>query len=230
MASHDSLGDRMKFYEKNNTPATFPNLSPFIVRIDGKAFHTFTKQCEKPFDQQLHRIMSVTMFDVAEKCGAKFGYTQSDEISLVFWNDDYRSQYYFDGKRDKINSVLASYATLYFNRVSEYIFTSGEAVFDCRSFWVPNRSEVMNYIIWREQDAVRNSIQMLAQSLYSHKQLQGKNQTDLHEMCFSKGINWNDLDQWKKNGTFYMDKKLTNLGRITADEDLEILKEYINVE
>lgn len=96
--------------------------------------------------------------------------------------------------------------------------------------WVPNKQEALNYLIWREQDAARNSIQMLAQSLFSHKELQGKNHSELHEMCFSKGINWNDLDQWKKNGTFYLDRELRNFTRLTQEGSLNQFKQFFEVE
>lgn len=225
----DSLGDRMKFYEKNNRPDIFPNGVPVIVRIDGKAFHSLTKQCVRPFDPRLHWCMRQTMWQVSASSGAKLAYTQSDEISLAYWVDDYHTQYYFGGKRDKFNSVLASIATEKFNSIFRKFNLNGIGIFDCRAFWVPNLDEVVNYFIWREQDAARNSVQMLARSIFSHKQCHKKNSKQLQEMCDEQGQPWHTLDQWKKNGTFFQKDHFFTLGRLTKEEDLEKFRGYLNV-
>jgi tRNA(His) 5'-end guanylyltransferase len=135
--------------------------------------------------------------------GAKLAYVQSDEISILMTDfDDVRTSAWFDGNIQKIVSVSASIATSAFNSTHTSICSGvkHQANFDSRVFTIPERHEVMNYFIWRQKDAVRNSIQMVAQSLYSHKELQNKSTNDLQEMIFQKGINWNDYDDGLKRG------------------------------
>jgi len=202
MPNFQSLGERMKFYEEHMSPRILTNLCPVVVRIDGKAFHSYTKGFDKPFDSNMIYAMTTMTQMLCKETSALCGYTQSDEISLVLWKDDYSSLLYFDGKRDKLNSILASYTSVYFDNIMQEI-TARTPLFDCRCFNVPTPDEAVNYLIWREQDATRNSIQMLGQSKFSHKQLQNKSCEQIQEMLFQEhGINWNDLDQNLKNGTF----------------------------
>ena len=203
----DSLGNRMKDYE-----ACFdyrlPQRCPMILRVDGKTFHTMTKkwECEKPFDSNLYMAMRATMFSLCEFIsGATMGYMQSDEISIVVRDDTtVNTQPFLDKRIQKLCSVIASKASVSFNDAMRYSPKfDGEqydsALFDCRVFIVPEY-EIQNYMVWRQQDATRNSVQMLAQSLYSHKELQGKKNAELQEMCFKKGKNWNDCETWQKRG------------------------------
>ncbi len=229
-----TLGDRMKHYEKCMSPATLCARLPIIVRLDGRSFHSITKKFNKPFDEDFIKCMQKTTQHLVNETNAKVAYIQSDEISLILRYEDYRSQAYFDGKRDKINSVLSSLATL---KLYQYMLdlvafdnkiSPKDALFDCRCFNVPSVDEAFNYIVWREQDAVRNSIQALGQSKFSHKQLDRKSCTDIQDMLvLEHGINWNDLDQQKKNGSFYMEDDWQMLGRVTSDDVKEYLYERL---
>lgn len=207
----DSLGDRMKFYENTNIHRAIPYL-PLVVRLDGCHFHTFTRKCDKPFDADLIYLMDATTAFLMDETNAVFGYTQSDEISLCLHSDSINSQIYFDGKLQKIMSVLAAKASTYFNTLLEdlnlYIKFGSVAHFDCRCFNVPTKIEAVNHFVWREEDAVRNSIQALAQSLYSHRELHGKSCNELQEMTFQKGYNWNDLSPRMRRGVYFQKKTI----------------------
>ncbi len=212
----DALGDRMKEFYEDRTRIKLPRRTYTIIRIDGKAFHTYTKGLERPFDDGLIEDMNLTTAYLCKNIqGAKFGYVQSDEISLVLTDfDDLGTHAWFDNNLQKMVSVAASMATAEFNRLrlarilyedptkvwSEIISSYKLAMFDARAFQIPFIDEVENYFIWRQQDAVRNSISSVAQSLYSHKELNGKKTDEMQEMIFQKGINWNDYAPRKKRG------------------------------
>lgn len=233
MNKNDNLGDRMKTYE-NVTRTHLTRRTPVIIRIDGKAFHTFTRGFVKPFDDILVETMQDTMKYLCENIeGCVLGYTQSDEITLVLC--DYKkltSQAWFDNNIQKMCSISASIATLEFNRkfcenkdrwfMNTYncVYSNEEmfekwfkimktyneagfhgALFDSRAFNIP-KEEVNNCLLWRQQDATRNSIQSVAQANFSYKQLQNKNCSELQEMLFQeKGINWNNIPTHLKRGS-----------------------------
>lgn len=227
MSGRDSLGDRMKTYENVNRNY-LTRRTPVIIRIDGKAFHSFTKGMKKPFDEIMQNTMKQTMKYLCENIqGCKLGYTQSDEISLLL--TDYETidtQAWFDYNIQKMASVSASMATMAFNRFFrenvEYIMSLmyeswnpksedieylekmenkfDKAMFDSRVFNLPN-SEVANYFIWRQQDSTRNSVQSVGRAYFTHKELDCKNCNDIQDMLFIfKGINWNDLPTYNKRG------------------------------
>lgn len=226
----DSLGDRMKDYE-DCFRTKITKRSFVMIRIDGKAFHTYTRGLNRPFDEDLISDMNETAKYIVENIqGAKMGFVQSDEISIMFNNrDEIDSELWFDGNIQKIVSVAASMATSKFNRLrakrslsnalKNYVYGAGQddpqlinfdftvslqdmkfAEFDCRLFILPDVDEVINYFIWRQQDCVRNSISSVAQSMYSHKQLMGKSTDKMQEMIFQKGTNWNDYADGLKRG------------------------------
>lgn len=210
-----SLGSRMKEYE--SVPKKFlMRKTPVIIRLDGKAFHTFTKGFDKPFDKNIESAMTETMLYLCESIqGCVLGYTQSDEITLVL--ADWQSidtDAWFSYNVQKMVSVSASMATFIFSLVMRVNADFSEkdkaelihrkinngAFFDARCFNLPMH-EVPNVLIWRQQDATRNSIQGLAQSLFSHKELQGLKCNQLQDKIFTeKGINWNDLTTYQKRG------------------------------
>jgi tRNA(His) 5'-end guanylyltransferase len=200
----DSLGDRMKRQYEDRTRYMLPRRTFTILRCDGKAFHTFTRHCEKPYDARFAEAMDAAMLELCREAqGAKFGYVQSDEISVVL--TDFAlptTDAWFDGNVQKIVSVAASIVTAAFN--GQYFPVESPtypARFDCRVFTIPDPVEVSNYFIWRQQDAVRNSIQGLAQAHFSPKQLHGVNTSGMQEMLFQeKGINWNDSPVEQKRG------------------------------
>lgn len=223
----DSLGDRMKQYE-GIPRINLMRRNPVIIRIDGKAFHTFTRGFRRPFDDILIESMQETMKYLCENIqGCKIGYCQSDEISLLLTDyENINTAAWFDYQVQKMCSIAASMATLAFNQVfwdkirdldhDYYEYPTKEfnelieiyyqalekgALFDARCFSIP-KEEVCNYFIWRQQDAVRNSIQMVAQANFSHKQLQNKSCDELQEMLWQeKNINWNDFETVKKRGS-----------------------------
>lgn len=199
--------------------------TPVIIRVDGRAFHTFTKGFQKPFDEVLMSAMQDTMKYLCENIqGCVLGYTQSDEITLVL--TDYKrleSDAWFDYKVQKMCSIVASMATLEFNRKMKRCAVkyansgSGDeitkqfgiyakainkgAMFDARVFNIP-KEEVTNNIYWRQLDASRNSIQMLGQAYFSHKELQHKTCNQIQDMLMTqKEINWNDLPSHQKRGS-----------------------------
>ena len=236
MPVHDDLGTRMKeFYEQ--VPKTrLVRRMPVTIRIDGKAFHTFTKGFRKPFDDILIKTMQETTKYLCENIqGCVLGYTQSDEITLILV--DYQkltSSAWFDYEVQKLCSISASMATMAFNKFFErnaenYIqncatdyetdglYGKGTpeyqlceiyqkaaekgAMFDARCFNIP-KEEVTNLVYWRQLDATRNSIQMVGQTNFSHKELQNKSCNDIQDMLHEqKGINWNDYPTVCKRGT-----------------------------
>lgn len=193
----DSLGDRMKHQYENRFRNFLPRRTFTIIRVDGKSFHTYTKGLNRPFDKRFMDDMWQTMKYLCENIqGAKFGYTQSDEISILATDfDKETTDSWFDGNIQKIVSVSASMAAAWFTLRRDRI-----ALFDSRVFIIPDPTEVQNYFIWRQKDATRNSIQSVAQSIYSHKELHGKSQDELQELIFKKGINWNDYTVPEKRG------------------------------
>ncbi len=254
MSDKTTLGDRMKAYEKAADGILVPRM-PIILRIDGKAFHTYTKGLRRPWDERLNDVMDITAQALCEQIqGAQIAYVQSDEISiLVHGYKTLTSQAYFDGRLQKICSVPAAIAAATFTAWSWKIFDQPDvlnkaslirpAVFDCRAYNVPE-ADVCNYFLWRQQDASRNSIQMLARSMYSHKECHNKNTKLLQEMCFQKGQNWNDLPTRHKRGRCVVrvtytapaaiavgDIVTVNRSRWDVDNEIPIFsqdREYIN--
>lgn len=203
---NNSLGARIKSYEDISNIRLIPRM-PVILRVDGKSFHTFTKKFDRPFDEQFMISMAQTMKYLCENIqGVKFGYTQSDEISILLTDyEKYTTERWFDYRIQKMTSVAASIATAKFNELIQPYRNSKKlnqsfALFDARVFSL-SKEEVCNYFIWRQQDATKNSIQMLARSLFSHKELQNLNGNDLqNKMLVEKNINWNDLPIYCKRG------------------------------
>lgn len=240
----DALGDRMKSFYEDRTRILLPRRTYTIIRVDGKAFHTYTRGLKRPFDQGLVEDMNETAAFLCKNIqGAKLAYVQSDEISILLTDfDSISTDMWFDGNIQKMASISASLATARFNelRMIRYFSvnwdniavendkTIGEhfepgtdlqqvsddiasfinylpinrklAMFDARVFQIPQSVEVENYFIWRQQDATRNSISSVAQSLYSPKELHGKKTDEMQEMIFQKGINWNDYSFREKRG------------------------------
>lgn len=218
--SKDSLGDRMKSYE-DAFRAHLPIRMPVIMRIDGNAFHTYTKGCKRPVDENLVEVMNITAAALCKNIqGCKLAYVQSDEISLLIVNyENLETQTWFDNNLQKMVSISAGMASSVFTANSWKIWGFTEkvishapsqkladslpiikpAVFDSRALLLP-KEEVVNYFLWRQQDNTRNSVQMLARSLYSHKECTDKNNSELQEMCFKKSVNWNDCPTSQKRG------------------------------
>lgn len=229
MPVHDDLGVRMKTFYEQIPKTKLMRRCPVAIRIDGKAFHTFTIGFHKPFDEVLIKSMQETMKYLCENIqGCVLGYTQSDEITLILV--DYKkltSSAWFNYEVQKLCSIAASMATMAFNKafvkeVKKYSFelsmgihTDEErklldiydkaidkgAMFDARCFNIP-KEEVTNLCYWRQDDASRNSIQMVGQANFSHKELHKKSRNDIQDMLMTqKGINWNDFPTYQKRGS-----------------------------
>ena len=214
------LGDRMKRAEQS-TRTNLIYRCPAILRIDGRAFHTFTRGFNKPWDWRFHWCMFETAKTLcSEISSAKFAYGQSDEISILLTDyDTLQTEQWFGGSVQKIVSVAASIATLAFNkavndmlkgletRFGSYVTDDGlmwskrfQATFDARVFSIP-KEDVANYFVWRQQDAVRNSIQMLGRSVFYHSSLWNKNCDEIQEKLWQQHkINWNDCPTIQKRG------------------------------
>jgi tRNA(His) 5'-end guanylyltransferase len=186
---------------------------PVVVRVDGKSFHSFTKGLDKPYDVVIGDAMDSAMMSLCKEIsGTKFGYVQSDEISIVFTNDDtLMTEPWFDNQVQKIASITASVATRKFNEVLRihpentedklYYTKIDRASFDSRVFVLPDLDEVVNYFVWRQADATRNAIQGLAQAHFSHNQLMGLKLAAVQDKLFvEKGINFNDEPTGFKRG------------------------------
>jgi tRNA(His) 5'-end guanylyltransferase len=196
------LSNRVKLYESVYSKRFIPKI-PIIIRVDGRAFHTWTKGLERPFDDKLIRVMAETAMKVAADCDAAAFYAQSDEITFLLLDDAaLETQQWFGGNHNKIVSVSASLTTAHFN---SFYPERKLAFFDSRAFQAP-KDDVPNIFLWRVRDWLRNSLNMFALSHFSHRQLQGKNCADRHEMLFQKGVNWADLPHFYKNGTFWSKK------------------------
>ena len=254
----DSLGDRMKEFYENRAKTKLTRRMPVIIRLDGRAFHTFTKGFAKPFDKRMTETMQEVTMELCKSIqGCVFGYTQSDEITLILvdYNDIGVSAWY-DYEVQKMCSVAASMATLYFNRIfhdkiCQFINEHGRvvndpktygeelsnsvkeligsyknaielgAMFDARCFNVPI-NDVCNCVLWRQQDATRNSINSLGQAWFKHKELQGKNTSQVQDMLMEKyGINWNNLPTVEKRGTAVV---RDDCDTWIIDEEMPILK------
>lgn len=205
------LAVRMKMYEQN-TPSRIPSLMPLVVRLDGRNFSTFTKDMERPFDAQFHIAMCALTAFLVEETNANIGYTQSDEISLVFFNTNYKSDHIFGGRKQKIESLLAGMASAFFMMQVQQSWPTklvDYPHFDARAIALPNEVEAYNCIVWREQDATKNSVQLLGQAHYNRTRLMKmSNKAIQHALFTEHGINWNDLAPWQKRGTYFQQRKV----------------------
>ena len=208
----DDLGNRMKTFYEEIPKTRLMRRCPVICRIDGKSFHTFTRGFKRPFDDILIKTIQETAKYLCENIqGCQLAYTQSDEISLLL----------IDYQRFETSAWSASMATMVFNKIFRdmvgklhikgaleeeyscilYKAAQNGAMFDSRVFNIP-REEVTNYFYWRQLDCSRNSIQMVGQANFSHKELQYKSCNDIQDMLMTqKDINWNDFPTYQKRGS-----------------------------
>jgi tRNA(His) 5'-end guanylyltransferase len=230
---NDELGDRMKFLEGQESDRRFMPLVPICARLDGKNFSKFTRGLERPYDKRFSDLMIATTSYLVEETNACIGYTQSDEISLIYYSEDTKSQVFFDGRIQKMCSVLASMCSVKFNTLIKKMYdelggSSSDVVkgwerklnlmpiFDCRVWVVPNKVEAVNTLVWREQDCFKNSVSMAAREHYSDKELFKKSGSDKQELLFKKGINHNDYPNFFKRGTYIQRRKVTR--KFTTEE------------
>src|ERR1700722_9495140 len=201
----DAIGDRMKAYETTEAGRMFTPLLPVIARLDGKCFSKFKLGLARPYDERLSNLMiEVTKYLVQETVACA-GFCQSDEISLAWYSDNTISQIYFNGRIQKMTSVLAAMCSVKFNKLLPFFIPEKshlEPCFDCRVWQVPNLEEGANAFLWREFDATKNSISMAAQHYYSHKELMNKHTGEMQEMLWQKGVNWNDYPDFFRRGSY----------------------------
>ena len=240
----DELGDRMKGFYEDRTRFLLPRRTYTIIRVDGKAFHTYTRGLIQPFDQGLIDDMDATASYLCKNIqGTKFAFVQSDEISILMTDfDAIGTDAWFDGNIQKIVSVAAGLATAEFNRLrllriiknstsidsdgfisikpyEKDILNMKLATFDARVFTIPSKTEVGNMIVWRQKDATRNSISSVARNLYSQKEVDGKNSDQKQEMIFQRGINWNDYPAKQKRGRLIIKE--------TVEMKTDVFKSYV---
>ena len=238
----DALGDRMKENYENRSKTYLTRRTPCIIRLDGKAWHSFTRGFKRPYDKILHEAMNDTVKYLCENIqGCKLGYTQSDEITLILTDfDTLTTDAWFDYSVQKMCSISASMATLAFNKAlqkhadefvnsvaalqdfnieQKYLVALQKALdrgalFDSRCFSIPE-SDLQNILVWRQQDATRNAIQMLGQTYFSQKELDHKTTSMIQEMLFTqKGINFNDMPTEFKRGVCCVKRELERNGTI----------------
>lgn len=205
-----NLSTRMKFYEGRYTQNVFLPQIPIIARIDGRCFSKFTSGLEKPYDLRMSSMMIEVTKYLVEETGACCGYTQSDEISLIWINEEIEKEF-FGSKLLKMTSVIASMATAKFNKLLPEKIPQKQhllPVFDNRIWQVPSKEEATNYLIWREQDAVRNSVQLAARTKIGHSLCQNKDCVELKAMLLEKGIDWKDYPAFFRQGSYVLKKTI----------------------
>ncbi len=212
MSLPDALGDRMKTYEARETDRRLMPGLPVYARLDGKTFSSFTRGMDRPYDVRMSDTMIELTKQLVQEFGATVGYTQSDEISLG-WNVAARtSQMVFDGKIQKLVSVMAGTASVRFGLMALQYWPEkvrkSPPVFDCRLFEMPNLTEAANAFLWRELDATKNAITMAARCYYSDKDLFAVNGADKQELLFQKGVNFNNYPTSFKRGTYVAKRKV----------------------
>ena len=218
----DALGDRMKDQYEDRTRIFLPRRTYTIIRVDGKAFHSWCRGLDRPYDKMFMSVIDATTRSMVEQImGAELAYIQSDEISILL--TDFakpNTEAWFDGNIQKMASIAASMATAEFNCLyGDRRVHTQLAMFDARVFTIPDYIEVENYFIWRQKDAVRNSIQMLAQHYYSPNQLHGKDTSAMQDMIHDKGDNWNDHPaRFKRGGLVWYDRQALPYPAWSVDE------------
>lgn len=225
MSFNDELGTRMKTNYEKIPQLKLMRRTPVALRLDGRSFHTFTRGFKRPFDPILISSMQQTMKYLCENIqGCVLGYTQSDEITLIL--QDYKThetEAWFNYEVQKMCSISASMSTMKFNKVfmemaccfsdehedddnlcnyCDVLLRAVEkgAQFDSRCFNIP-KEEVTNLLLWRQLDAARNSVQMVGRAYFSHKELNGKNNSQIQDLLIEKGVNWNDFPTHQKRGS-----------------------------
>lgn len=220
METFESLGDKCKAAEDNETLRSAKPDEVIMVRLDGHSFSKFTKGLKRPYDERLSKLMIDTVKFIVQKTGAVVGFTQSDEISLVFKTDDADpNSHYFAGRFQKIATTCSAYATSYFNKHLAEVLpekTDQYPCFDGRVWSVPSLREAYENLLWRERDATKNSISMAAQSYFNHTELHGIDGLNKKQMLLDKGVNWNDYPAFFKRGTYV--RRMTTLKNLTEKE------------
>jgi tRNA(His) 5'-end guanylyltransferase len=229
-----NLGDRCKQFEDAEAGRRAMRGLPLLARLDGRAFHTFTRDLRRPYDEAMSRCMIETARHLVQDLNAAVAYTQSDEITVAWHASEPRAEqgrepsaspteYPFDGRFQKLASVLAGTAsTRFYQLVLEHLPAKAREVphFDCRVWQVPAREDAADVFVWREDDATKNSVTMAALAHYTDRELHGKDTSVKQEMLFARGVNWNDFPAFFKRGTYLQRRSAERT--LTEDERLRI--------
>ena len=218
----DTLDKQMRKFEQSLDRTMLEGIY-IVARLDGHGFTRLTKKewnLEKPFDIIFHEAMIETTKHLMD-CGFRmvYGYTQSDEISLLFHLKDNT----FGRKERKLVSILASEASVAFS-----MHTGRAAVFDNRLVPLPTMENVVDYFRWRQEDAHRNSLNSYCYWTLRKEgvsaddaqlQLSNISNSKKNEILFERGINYNDLPLWQKRGVgmYYHDKERQGYNPITKE-------------
>jgi tRNA(His) guanylyltransferase len=217
---NDGLGDRCKQYELAEAGRRAMRGIPLMARLDGRAFHTFTRGLQRPYEQRLSTVMIETARYLVQDLTAIVAYTQSDEITLAWYEaSTSASDYLFDGRFQKLASVLAGAASARFVKlVAQHLPEKSDETphFDCRVWQVPTLGDAADVFVWREDDATKNSITMAALAHYSESEIEGVSGNAKQEMLWQKGVNWNDFPAFFKRGT-YLQRRTVD--RLLTDEE-----------
>lgn len=225
---YKKLEDWCKWLENNFSPDIMIPTLPVIIRLDGNNFKKYTKGLVKPFDENLTELMIETTKYLVKETNAIVGYTQSDEITLILYTNDKTIALYNDGKKQKILSKLTSKCSNFFNKKRQVLLPNHNKIadFDCRIYQTPTLSDACAQLVWRENDATRNSKLMLADFHFGYSKCFKRNTSELQDMLMlEKGINWNDLDVKFKRGTYVKRQQVSNSFTV---EELESLPEKHN--
>lgn len=218
----DTLGDRMKRYEDTWRISITPRM-PAIIRLDGKAFHTLTRNYEKPFDKNLRRALVEATMALLNEVPGRMAYHQSDEVSVLLIDfNKFDSQQWFDGLIQKMVSVAASVMGVEFS-----MRWKASAYFDARVLTIPER-DVENYFIWRQKDAHRNAISMAAQAVFSPKQLEGVGSMEKIAMLKDRGVVFDDYPDWFRLGSVVTRAEIMDAPLFTVNRDF--LKGFLKIE
>ncbi len=218
--ANDGLDVRCKRFEAAEAERqAMPGL-PLLARLDGRAFHTFTRDLRRPYDEAMSRAMIETTRHVVEQMQAAIGYSQSDEITLAwYFPASSPTEYPFSGRYQKLASVLAGMATAKFNaEVARRLPHKAVELphFDARVWQVPTLTEALEVFIWREDDATKNSLSMAARAHFTDAEVVGKKTADKHELLHRVGVNWNDFPAFFKRGS-YLQRRPVSVA-LSADE------------
>lgn len=222
----------MKDYEVYSS-LKVPKNSKIIIRLDGRSFHTLARDLDltKPYDENFYRVMSEVCRDLYEEFSPLFVYTFSDEISLLF------DKLPFDGRIEKINSVIASFTSSSFVIHYNTDFKKPPA-FDSRI--VPINDEViLKYFRWRQDESWRNCVNSHGISYFkskypnnvAHEKINGMKLNDIHELLFQNGINLNDVDTYKKRGigVYRKNKKIVGFNK-KENKDQTSYRSYVYID
>ncbi|HEU0031972.1 MAG TPA: tRNA(His) guanylyltransferase Thg1 family protein [Kofleriaceae bacterium] len=222
--ANDGLGDRCKSFEQAEANRRAIRGLPLLARLDGRAFHRFTRDLRRPYDAGMSTAMIETTRYLVQETIALVGYTQSDEITLAWYEPSQSAaEYAFDGRFQKLASVLAGMASARFCQlVATHLPAKASETphFDCRVWQVPTLQDAADVFVWREDDATKNSITMAATAHYSDAELDGKHSGEKQELLFAKGVNWNDFPSFFKRGTYVQRRAFERT--LTGDERARI--------